>query len=423
MERKFISKTENTGMFSDSVSAFSDRGQNADENMTDDPYFDMDFDIDNTAFDLYADFDIDIPGDMADRILAGTVLADEFDDGHEPDEIELAADAAVERLAAGNDTSRSGAKVIFTQFGKYAASIAACLVLAVGMLTLSVPSGLRIIGVGEDPSSTVVSGEQAGSEGKTETEHAGSSSAAGQQSERISDETMPAAASESGVTASSGSEKSGAAADRKAGADSGAASVLSPKPSGRSDSSGENSESRKNVAPVPTDNSRSEHDASVDTSSQNSNGSSSNNGNYSGSTDNQSDSGDINDGKILDNDPLRTVDNISDLHQYMGYQPAVPSVPSGWAVSSIEVIYGSTAQITYTDGSRTVIYRTSAISNNLNAGVSYEIEESDGGRTLGEDEDGTVRFVSWSDGSDLYSIQFTDGTDRDTALSWASSVS
>ncbi|MGI6206319.1 MAG: hypothetical protein ACOYJI_06845 [Anaerovoracaceae bacterium] len=400
MGKNIIRETENKDKFSVSSSSDSAGHQNVFSEMQDE--FDTDLD-----FDLEADFDLEIPDGMADRIMAGAVLSEELEGKHVPDRIERAADEAVERLSGRRIVPFTRAAI--RNFGKYAASIAACLVLAIGMLTMSDPSGLRIIGVGDEPASSVVSEEQTGSSGSAASEPGNVQTGDSQQSETAAGSQQPA--SSSGTA--SGSQNN--ASDSS----SGGSSVSTPSSAGGSSSSvSSGSESSKNSGSSSDDSSDSSESQS--STSENQNDSTSSDTSDSSSTDSNQSS---DDSDIMDNDAVRTVSSVSELQEYMNYQPPVPAVQQGWSISSIEVIYGETAQITYTDGNSSVIYRTAAGDRELNAGTSYESSETTDGITYEGSSDGTVYLVSWKDSENSYSLVFNSGTSREEALSWVSSVS
>ena len=404
MGKDIIREAENKDKFSVGSSSDSAGHQNVFSEMQDE--FDTDLD-----FDLEADFDLEIPDGMADRIMAGAVLSEELEGKHTPDRIERAADDAVERISGRRIVPFTRAMI--RDFGKYAASIAACLVLAIGMFTLSDASGLRIIGVGDDPASSVVSEEQTGSSGSAATEPGNVQTEDSQQSDT-------AAGSQPSVSSSSSGTASGSQ-NNASDSSSGGSSVSTPSSAGGSSSSvSSGSESKKNSGSSSNASSDSSESQSSSTSENQNDSTASDTSDDSSSTDSNQSS---DNSDIMDNDAVRTVSSVSELQEYMNYQPPVPAVQQGWSISSIEVIYGETAQITYTDGNSSVIYRTAAGDRELNAGTSYESSETADGITYEGSSDGTVYLVSWKDSGNSYSLVFNSGTSREEALGWVSSVS
>lgn len=445
MAKNFINDKENMGIFSaGSRKQFADRQETAEDpglfggmdDMFDD--FDLDdFNLDDMDldFDLDTELDLDIPDDMADRIMAGAALAEELGGEHQPDEIEQKADEAVERIIKSSRPATAPlSNVIFARFGKYAASIAACFVLAVGMLTMSDPAGLKIIGVGEDPAATAVSEEPAQISRPAERAEKQQD---GQPAENP-DQAQSGSVQNGNASGTSGStENASAGSSQQAAIPGGSAQSVSSTAGSESESKSSNGNSPA-AAPVPSPVSRvsrpesrpsdgssknsSEGKENVSQPSENTKGSPAQSEPSTGENTAGNDTGNKGQGDILDNDPVKKVSDISELETYLGYKPLIPETPSGYSVSSVEIIYGSTVQIEYSGDNGTVIYRTAAGNVNLNTGVSYENEEEVDGYTLKGDADGNVRLVSWTEGPDSCSLSFESGIDKESAVSWAESV-
>jgi hypothetical protein len=122
--------------------------------------------------------------------------------------------------------------------------------------------------------------------------------------------------------------------------------------------------------------------------------------------------------------PVKELADISQLADVMGYQPAVVSpVPEGWGISSIEVIWGITAQITYSDGLDSVLYRTSAGASILNSDSgTYTSRIELGGYILEGDSEDSVSLITWTSGDSSYSMFFDRPVSQPEGLNWAGSV-
>ena len=121
---------------------------------------------------------------------------------------------------------------------------------------------------------------------------------------------------------------------------------------------------------------------------------------------------------------MKELDETDQLPEVMGYQPKLVSpVPEGWTVSSIEVIWGITAQITYTNGDDAVLYRTSAGASILNSeSGSYEYRKQHGIYTLEGSSEDQISLVTWTAGGSSFSMTFNKPVGEPQALEWAGSV-
>ncbi len=421
--------------------------------------------------------EMDIPLDMTDRILAGLGDAEQ-ENGEFLSEVPA---GSTEKTPVLRDLpgglARRG-KVITAAFGKYAASIAACFVLAVGVFTMNSEAGQQILrpGSGDGMSLTSEIPVKAASEavpadrgirpaGSSERKIPEQDSADGN-----SDVTVPGEASvkpdtvDRTETATPQSEpKAVSEAPDAAQGNSDAAEALSDAPvplaqpggtartggtgasSGNTSSDGTAGTGRV-ISSAPPVQSSAGSSSESDPSPESGDISSVSPETESGPSEEvrtgiqderenlqtpepqqQTEASDPDPGPsyVFDSTrPVKELDETDQLPEVMGYQPKLVSpVPEGWTVSSIEVIWGITAQITYTNGDDAVLYRTSAGASILNSeSGSYEYRKQHGIYTLEGGSEDQISLVTWTAGGSSFSMTFNKPVGEPQALEWAGSV-
>ncbi len=416
--------------------------------------------------------ELKVPSDMADRIMAGL----EAEKGNLPEATAgNLSSAIVEDLSAARKQAMSftgRGKVIVAGFGKYAVNIAACFVLALGMLTLNSTAGQQLIGIGSgegasitsevpvkaetdrkalrshgneqesalDENHDVDSGEVSDYEGRpapvsAQNETSSVSETAGQNPASPGTDTgtasTPSSTEKQTVRSSErGSGASGSAGNRSSG---------NPAVSAGTPSSGGNSSRNTGTVPAVTEN-----------PSQNQSESSSAIGNNHGASPVENDptapedqpeanlspddSSNVEpipqelEGKrpfVFDSThPVKELDGIEELTETMGYRPALPeNLPEGWKVSSVEVIWGTTAQVIYSDGQNTVLYRTSAGATSVSSDRgTYPVVRESGIYQLEGDVEDRICLITWFFDNCSCSMAFDGAVSEEEALDWADRV-
>ena len=405
---------------------------------------------------------LEVPTDMTDRIMAGLETENVLPVNAVSDSAPSENPFSVVRGQGLKPTGRGN--VIFARFGRYAASIAACFVFAVGLFAVSNPAGQQIIGIGSEGGASVTSEmpvqaeadstsanrrgdylrvpeyNNAGSNGEN-TEQEAAVSVPDQQEEssgtRIT-ASVPTR-SENGTaetgTSTANEKKTTEAAGNKSGSEepalnnaSGNTTVSStPASSAGTGNSGYNDSVQSNLQ---TDTGVDSSDPSVlknseqagreeETRTENPSA------NNPETTETVPQDTGTRRSLILDGShSIRKLSGVEELPDVMGYQPALPeSLPEGWTVSSVEVIWGMTAQILYSDGENSVLYRTSANASVVSSDSgSYAFSKESGIYRLEGDAEDRVRLITWSSGNDSYSMAFDGAVSKESALKWAERV-
>lgn len=405
----------------------------AENDMTDEIWGEISSDQEKRIKELYRDAldhldQTEVPADMTDRIMAGLDQDQPAGENRKSDRCTGGAESVLESVI------RHG-KVIAVHFGKYSASVAACLVLALGIFTMTSPAGQTLAGLGDG-------GAQFASElpvKAEETEPRESAAHDAAPSDRENDDAE-AAAPQGENSSGSGSSASAAPPGETGRAEKPSAAVSAENPAGASQKNttvhvrqGSDAAAAGNRVhaskgskgtPLTTGNGSGNQSGVINKGDNRTDHSENKNkdGQDSKDSDNK-ESG--NKPHILDGPAaLETLKDISELEEYMNYQPpVVRTMPDGWALSKIEVIWGRTAQLTYSGQDNSMIYRTAAGSVSLSSGSgSYAYsDEADGYRLEGETSD-SISLVTWSTGGNSCSMSFAGPVSREDAISWASSV-
>ena len=418
-----------------------------------------------------------IPPDMADRIMAGLDAMEQESQGARFEDSETSGKKPMFPVYLPAGFVQRG-KAITVAFGKYAASVAACFVLALGMFTMSGEAGRGIIGLGSGNNASVASeipvkahakvdrsGQKRDPSAAPRMDHPDQDQAA-TQSAQPEENNQPADAEASGTghdtDTSQERQAPVASAEENQGAASGGHQTDPGVHSGVSGSEDNpSSETEVSSSEERTDHSSSTGTTSTQTNTENQAGNSSrsnggsvedrgqdypvpeieehqttesppeDSGNSESSQNTESQQPEV-PARSMDppfvfdsTHPVKELEEISQLPDVMGYQPVVVSpVPTGWNISSIEVIWGITAQITYSNGLDSVLYRTSARASVLSSDSgNYGFRKESEGYILEGDAEDSVSLMTWVSGDSSYSMSFDRPVTEQEALEWAGSVS
>lgn len=128
-------------------------------------------------------------------------------------------------------------------------------------------------------------------------------------------------------------------------------------------------------------------------------------------------------GNVQIENPVEELTSSAELIARLGYAPKLPTaLPSGFSESGAAIIGGKTAQVDYADAATTVCYRTAKgnddVSGDCNA---YSEQSSENGLTL-KGDDGQVSLAVWNDETYSYSLSFSPGVPKQTALNWVGRI-
>ena len=128
-------------------------------------------------------------------------------------------------------------------------------------------------------------------------------------------------------------------------------------------------------------------------------------------------------GNVQVENPVEELTSSVELTARLGYAPKLPTaLPSGFSESGAAIIGGKAAQVDYADAATTVCYRTAKgnddVSGDCNA---YSEQSSENGLTL-KGDDGQVSLAVWNDETYSYSLSFSPGVPKQTALNWVGRI-
>ena len=417
------------------------------------------------AFDGLKDWEV--PPDMTDRIMDGLkaemgILPDvnpDIPDIVNREGLSLIREQVVDLADRG--------KVIIAGFGRYAASIAACFVLALGLFTVNSPAGQQIIGIGTEKGASVTS--EAPVKANTGNEVSRQKGTPSQSSEAGNKRSKRSGMEESQSLQDTDQEREGSGAttteknvlsselQNPTPSNISRAEKKTTRPSGNTQNAGESSSNRfsgnnasqsnntvdnRSGVPAGTGTVSEENPPQIINESpsvENDNSTppfhetpvqEENPVNPSPAEENEdvTREPDLSEQKtpfIFDSThPVKELTGVEELQESMGYQPALPeNLPEGWGISSVEVIWGVTAQIVYSDGANSVLYRTSAgVSSISSDSGTYPVVTESGIYKLEGDDADHIRLVTWSSGDFSYSMSFDEAVKEQEALSWAKNV-
>ncbi len=375
---------------------------------------------------------IDVPDDMTDRIMAAL--------GGELPAAESKTDGVPHRRSPSRSAQQRGRSQRRIRFMHSAAGIAACLVMSVGMFTMTDPAGLRIIGLGTDSDDISISqiyGEEntpensdsssenrqqekretgtSGSIASTEPETAASSTTtdgpSGSNSAAGTTSTSGTTAAASGSTAAGNASGTGRTNDASGRRSTTASTGNQTNRPSQSSGTGNPSAANTPVTPAPVEEHNEEEKnlpnvPEPDQPSQPSDSTS------------QEDSGEY--ASSIQN-PVRLAQSTASLSSVMSFEPDfMTTLPDGWMEVSAESIWGDTAQVVYSNGNDRVVYRTARGTDDISEDNNQYafVTEKDGCTLKGMGKE-KIYLVIWTENNRSYSISFSRAVDQETALSWA----
>ncbi len=376
---------------------------------------------------------IDVPDDMTDRIMAAL--------GGELPAAESKTEGVPHRQSPSRSAQQRGRSQRRVRFMHSAAGIAACFVMSVGMLTMTDPAGLRIIGLGNssddisvsqiygddnapersDSSSenrqqeTDTSGNVAASSSETEAPSTVTDGPGGSDTITGSASNGVAAAVNSGSTAASGTAqtgRTGAASGTRPAVTTGTNTTNRPASPSQTSGTGDTQGNDTPAAPV---------DENKGGESDPSNGSQPDQAPEPSEPSGQDDTSQY--ASNIQN-PVRLAQSTASLSSVMSFEPDfITTLPDGWMEVSAESIWGDTAQVVYSNGSDRVVYRTARGNDDISEDNNQYafVTERDGFTLKGMGKE-KIYLVIWTENDRSYSISFHRAVDQETALSWAKSA-
>lgn len=130
---------------------------------------------------------------------------------------------------------------------------------------------------------------------------------------------------------------------------------------------------------------------------------------------------------VLTPNPVQELESPEGFSQYLTFTPVLPSdLPQGYAAKSYAVLAGELAQVTYSDGSTQIVYRTALGAKEISGDSTLYPENrtvvTPSGHYQMMGDRGRVFLVTWQNEACSYSLSFTPAAAENTALSWAERV-
>lgn len=131
--------------------------------------------------------------------------------------------------------------------------------------------------------------------------------------------------------------------------------------------------------------------------------------------------GDSNNEVALPVNPSTDAENFSDVREQLGYDFKVPKyLPEGYELDTVSLLFGSLVQISYLSENDEIVYRTEKtnadISGDYHVYDTVESETINNVDTTLKSSDEVFYGAVWYDGNMSYSIQSTNGFDKDTLV-------
>lgn len=119
--------------------------------------------------------------------------------------------------------------------------------------------------------------------------------------------------------------------------------------------------------------------------------------------------------------PSADAESFSDVREQLGYDFKVPHyLPEGYKLDTVSFMFGSLVQISYLSENDEIVYRTEKtdadISGDYTVYNTVETETINGIDTTLKGSDGVFYGAVWNDGDMAYSLNSTNGLDKDTIV-------